>query len=313
MSFAAHKGAVKAAAVVPEAGQLITGGDDCCARVWSYAYSDTTADVSVPELQAVLTGHTAAVQAVAASPDGDRCVTAGWDGQIFLFRCGELLTAAVAEAEEEQGKEKKKKRRTGSKSGGANSVPTDAHEETPLGALGNHTQCVSAVAWPSSTTLVSACWDHAVRVFDPEVSAVLDTFSHNKAVHCVATPAGGDASVVAFGGPEKMLRVWDRRAGNEGEALAVRGLSSHTDWISALAWHPASEHHVISVSYDKTAKLWDLRAAVPLHTLPAAGEKLLTCGWVSDTEVAYGGADCVLRTAHVDLGFGSGRGSNATA
>ena len=311
-SFAAHKGAVKAAAVVASntnAPLLITGGDDCCARVWSWP-SSNSASSSVPELQAVLTGHTASVQAVAVSPEGDRCVTGGWDGQILMYRCGTELAAAVAEAEEGQGaQEKKKKRRTGGKDAGK-SVPTDAYEETPLSSLGSYSQCISALSWSSQSTLVSACWDHAVRVFDPEVSAVLDTFSHNKAVHCVATPAGGDASVIAFGGPEKSLRVWDRREGqNEGETIAVRGLSSHTDWISGLAWHPTSEHHVLSVSYDQTAKLWDLRAAVPLHTLPAVGEKLLTCAWVSETEVAYGGADCVLRTAHVELGLGAKGGA----
>ncbi len=34
-------------------------------------------------------------------------------------------------------------------------------------------------------------------------------------------------------------QVWDPRQ-RGGEGLAVRACSSHTDWISAIAWHPSS-------------------------------------------------------------------------
>ena len=47
----------------------------------------------------------------------------------------------------------------------------------------------------------------------------------------------------------------------------VRTFASHASHIHALAWQPDSEHHVVTASMDKTLKLWDLRAAVPLHTL----------------------------------------------
>ena len=326
-SFAAHKGAVKAAAVVSTASQLITTGADGVARVW-----ETSSVSSAPELMAVLKGHTASVDAVAVSPDGERCVTGGWDGQIFMWRAGEVLAeAVVAGSEHSTTASKQKKKRKVEKGGGGGGgggstggVPTGAHEEQPIDCLQGtgrqsanqhqqqqQNQCVSALSWVSSTALVSASWDHSIRVWDPEVSAVLDTFSHNKAVHCVATQSSSSssssnsdaesASVIAFGGPDKTVRVWDRRANNSKEGLAVHGLNSHTDWVSALAWHPTSAHHLLSASYDKTAKLWDLRAAVPLHTLPAAGERLLSCCWVGGGEIAYGGADNVLRTAAVDL------------
>ena len=34
-------------------------------------------------------------------------------------------------------------------------------------------------------------------------------------------------------------QVWDPRV-RRGEGLAVRACSSHTDWISAVVWHPSS-------------------------------------------------------------------------
>lgn len=58
-----------------------------------------------------------------------------------------------------------------------------------------------------------------------------------------------------------------------------------------------------SASHDGSAKLWDLRAAIPLHTLEAPGaDKLLCAGWVGPSALATGGADCRLRVAEVAVG-----------
>ena len=55
---------------------------------------------------------------------------------------------------------------------------------------------------------------------------------------------------------------------------AVKTLASHTDWIAAIAWHPQSVHHLATASHDSTVKLWDTRAAVPLHTITGHTEKV---------------------------------------
>lgn len=57
---------------------------------------------------------------------------------------------------------------------------------------------------------------------------------------------------------------------------AVKTLSSHTDWIAAIAWHPQSAHHLVTASHDSTVKLWDTRAAVPLHTITGHTDKVIT-------------------------------------
>lgn len=148
-------------------------------------------------------------------------------------------------------------------------------------------------------TLVSGSWDHSVRVWDVEARANTETLNHNKAVYCVAAAPGGGPGLVAFGGAEKAVRVWDPRA-RAGEGLALRALASHAGWVAALAWHPASAHVVASASYDGSLKLWDLRAAVPLHTLAGHhADKALCVAWAGPALLASGGADCKLRTAEV--------------
>jgi WD40 repeat protein len=56
---------------------------------------------------------------------------------------------------------------------------------------------------------------------------------------------------------------------------AVKARSSHTDWITAIAWHPQSAHHLATASQDCTVKLWDTRAAVPLHTITGHTDKVI--------------------------------------
>ncbi len=77
--------------------------------------------------------------------------------------------------------------------------------------------------------------------------------------------------------------------------------TSHTDWISAVAWHPSSEHVVATASYDKTLKLWDLRAAVPLHTMHGHTDKVLCVVWAGPDRLLSGGADCTARTHAVAM------------
>ena len=59
-----------------------------------------------------------------------------------------------------------------------------------------------------------------------------------------------------------------------GGVQAGDALKSHSHWVTDLAWHPTSPHQLLSASYDKTVKQWDVRAAVPLHTLTAHTDKV---------------------------------------
>lgn len=147
---------------------------------------------------------------------------------------------------------------------------------------------------------MSGSWDHSLRTWDAGTQTNTETLNHNKAVYCLAVPPSQGAGVVAFGGAERAVRVWDPRS-PAGEGLALKALASHTDWVAALAWHPSSPHHLLSASYDHTLKLWDLRAPIPLHTLGGHSDKALCCAWLAAGLAASGGADCTLRTAEVEL------------
>ena len=348
---ATTKGAVKAIATIPSSTTtatnntlvLVTGGDDRRLRVWSIrGQAQLLAISSTPNEH----GHSKSISSIAVNPTTHNVIaSAGWDGRIAFWNIPHQRDDA-GDAGDENGtksnrnnnnnKTKKKRKTEGGAVGGVHdqeSIDIDGSNKDNVSQLeATHAitvspnYCVSSLSWPTPSTLIAASWDHTVRVYDPELSssitsvALIDSYSHSKAIYCVASHAPSHASqhpqMIAFGGAEKTLRLWDRRAPPttiNGMALAaqadnkvgIKSRSSHRGWISSLAWHPTSPHHLASGSYDGTVKVWDIRAPVPLHTLQQQGDsnsKVLSVAWGGGgEEVVWGGEDRVLHRFAVSI------------
>lgn len=54
----------------------------------------------------------------------------------------------------------------------------------------------------------------------------------------------------------------------------VKTFTSHTSHIHGVSWNPTSAHHLVTASMDRTAKLWDIRSPIPLHTLDGHTEQV---------------------------------------
>jgi ribosome biogenesis protein YTM1 len=175
-------------------------------------------------------------------------------------------------------------------------VSSDPLSVEPTASLPGHVHCVSAVAWPQPETVYSGGWDHSVRRYDVETRTNTDTYNGSKAVYAVAAPADGSSSVVAFGGSDRVLRVWDTR-GVTGEGLAVKAYAAHEGWISSIAWRPGSSFHMVTGGHDGAVKLWDIRTGVPLGSLQQhkEGEKVLCVGWWGGETLVSGGSDCKVQ------------------
>lgn len=87
-SYTAHTSAVTAVLHVPgsEGSLALTAGKDHKVRLWQLQAAGEQ-----PELLATYNGHTDSVQGIAASPNGSRLCSAGWDGQLLISRTGEGL------------------------------------------------------------------------------------------------------------------------------------------------------------------------------------------------------------------------------
>lgn len=54
----------------------------------------------------------------------------------------------------------------------------------------------------------------------------------------------------------------------------LKTFASHSSHLHSMAWHPSSSNFLVTASLDKTAKLWDVRSSVPLHTLEGHQEQV---------------------------------------
>ncbi|XVF14389.1 hypothetical protein REPUB_Repub09cG0054500 [Reevesia pubescens] len=226
----------------------------------------------------ILRGHNAAVQSVAAKTSGDMVCSGSWDCTINLWRTN------VSDTDGDVVSIKKRK---------VNSKAEESQSEgEAVSTLVGHTQCVSCVIWPQNETIYSASWDHSVRRWDIETGKDLSDIFCGKVLNCIDIGGEGSA-LIAGGGSDPILRIWDPR--KPGTLAPVFQFSSHSSWISACKWHNRSSFHLLSSSYDGKVMLWDLRTAWPLAILDAHKDKVLCADWWKGDSVASGGVDAQLR------------------
>ncbi|KAG0453190.1 hypothetical protein HPP92_025854 [Vanilla planifolia] len=112
-----------------------------------------------------------------------------------------------------------------------------------------------------------------------------------KALNCLDIGGEGSA-LIAAGGSDPVLRVWDPR--KPGNLAPIFQFSSHSSWISACKWHKRSIYHLLSASYDGKVMLWDLRTAWPLAKIDSHNDKVLCADWWKEDGIISGGADSKL-------------------
>ncbi|KFM23298.1 Ribosome biogenesis protein WDR12-like protein [Auxenochlorella protothecoides] len=218
---------------------LAAAGDEGCVGVWELGPGGAVP--AAPRQLVSLRGHTDAVAALAFSPDSALLASGGWDRGLHLWRSADAAEAAASGAPAPAAA---KKRRVGKAEGAEAAAPAPVLDASAA-ELAGHTGAVSSLSWTREGRLASGSWDHSVRIWDAETGAGVDTLTTGKA---------------------------------RGEDVAPQRLRGHAGWVSALCWHGGREHLLASASHDGTARLWDVRASIPLHTLAGEG-KLLAAAW----------------------------------
>ncbi|KAF1791562.1 WD40 repeat, conserved site [Phytophthora cactorum] len=120
--------------------------------------------------------------------------------------------------------------------------------------------------------VVSVGSDRNVRLWDLVTQSCSQSLVGNRAVSDLSVNANG---LILTAHPDHCVRLWDPRAQQSGESIVQRTFRSHKD-------------------YDGTAKVWDARSTIPLHTVIAHEGKLLDLSWRNqDESVAFvtGGDD----------------------
>ena len=162
-------------------------------------------------------------------------------------------------------------------------------------------------AWSSrlssdATLAATGSADFTAKIWDPQTGECLHTLQHNHIVKAVAFPIQNNPGVVATGGAEKKLRIFDlsrpisspvtnggtpknpATPGSDGTPLEgfEIGAGEHGGSIKSIVWN--TDYNIITTAADdKTLRWWDLRQSTPAVTVKT--EKEITSCELSTTQV----------------------------
>jgi WD repeat-containing protein 48 len=132
--------------------------------------------------------------------------------------------------------------------------------------IGQHADYVKCLATPSQSTnwVASGGLDRKIYLWDLsgagktlEIDVQGEEVSQKGSVYAL----GATHDILANGGPESIVRLWDPRSGGR-----ITKFVGHTDMIRAVLVS-ASGDMVLSASADQTVKVWSVTAGRCMHTL----------------------------------------------
>jgi WD repeat-containing protein 48 len=141
-----------------------------------------------------------------------------------------------------------------------------AQDQQPAHTIGLHSDFVKCLATPggSADWVASGGLDRKVQLWDlngggKRLSIDVGDNGENPKGSIYALGIGG--GILASGGPESVVRVWDPRSGKR-----VTKFVGHTDMIRAILINEAGDT-IMTASSDTTIKIWSVTAGRCLHTL----------------------------------------------
>jgi WD40 repeat protein len=115
-----------------------------------------------------------------------------------------------------------------------------------------HPNEVYSVAWhPDDPTILTACEDGDMRLWDVQTGELVRTFQYN--MPAMAAVWHPDRKRFVTGYSDGAVRVWDAKTGN------IERSFKHTGFVKALAFVP-HRGSLMTASLDRTARLWDVES-----------------------------------------------------
>jgi WD40 repeat protein len=116
--------------------------------------------------------------------------------------------------------------------------------------------------YPDGRLLASGGRDAIIRLWDPQLGALVEEVPHPGSVFSLAWSPDGHR--LATGDLTGTIRIWQRQP--SGPAGGMRTLEGHRKWVRGLDFSPDGSR-LASASWDGTLKLWELESGRCLQTL----------------------------------------------
>ena len=272
---------------------IVSGDSDGILRVW---------DPSTGRERRQLVGHTDAVNAVAALPDGRRVVTAGHDRTVRvwdavsnrqLLRMRETATPATALAVSPDGR-RMAAAVPGREADGSPTAGEVIIADTDTGGPVLRLPMTGGRVWrlayaPAGQRLATACADGKIRLWNPTDGRLEAEWAGHKG-RVLAVAFSADGSKVASGGDDRLATLWDAATGRP-----VWRHSGHVHQISEVSFSPDGRL-LATAGYDGQVREWDAVTGEEVARHATARGSLECVAYAPDgTAIAFGGGDTAVR------------------
>lgn len=300
MSVQAHEEPIRAMTCVPYSTHLstasvnedialvATAGKDKSVKVWGYQPSSHRVS-SAPFI--TFDGHINSVECLAYYSDDHLLLSGDWSGNIFAWdlkaasvqthlhsqftKAGNSVfnTSGGTSGSSDQPRKKKKK---AAQTVTDENVTDDAMdisdvssstELKPLFTIHAHAQKVSSInVIPDSRQIMTASWDHLIKIYDMETQNSIHHFSTLKVITSIDYKPS--FHLILSSHTDGKIRLWDSRQKESVSSLETYGKDKELtagSWVAQVKWQPLDSSYLFaSADYDGCVKLWDMRSSTPL-------------------------------------------------
>jgi WD40 repeat protein len=282
-----HEHIVKTIEYTPDNRYLISGSADGQIKIW---------DLAKKRACGALHGHELSVNALAVAPGGELLASCSSDGTVRIwelnqereiFGWGGYSGALRSMAFSPNG-------RRLAVTNEADIEVWDIITRQRIVVLKGHVRLIEAVDFSrDGNTLVSGGVDEIVRFWD--MQKCMSAGAVACIGHCINSVATSVDGILATGGKDYTVRLWDITSRAE---IAV--LEGHPDSVRTLVFSPRGDY-LVSGDWSGNVKLWDAALGVELASVEAHEGAVMSVAFSRDErQVATAGYDHLIKLWQVD-------------